>query len=122
MFLFVVRRLLISIPILIASSFLVFGLVTLAGDPCADVAEAQSPNRAQLIAQCKDRLNLNDSFPKRYVTWASGVLHGDLGQNQNGQDVWPILRQAMTTTVRLVAFATVTSIVVGLAVGILSAV
>ncbi len=122
MFLFVVRRLLISIPILIASSFLVFGLVTISGDPCAGVAEANNPNREQLIAQCRSRLNLDASYPERYVDWSTGVVTGDLGQNKVGQDVWPILKDAMTTTVRLVLLATALSILLGLAVGILSAV
>ncbi len=122
MFLFVIRRLLISIPILIASSFLVFGLVTISGDPLDEVLASTRPNRLEQAAALRVRLDLDKPFPERYVKWASGVVHGDFGQNKKGQEVAPILKQALVTTLRLVVLATVLSITLGLAVGILSAV
>ena len=45
MFFFIVRRLLISIPILLASSFLVFCLVTISGDPLAELARVAEPEQ-----------------------------------------------------------------------------
>src|SRR5829696_7856137 len=122
MFLFIVRRMLVSIPILIASSFLVFGLVTISGDPLEELYGRQTPNLEQIIAQRRIALELDKPFPERYLAWASGVITGDWGKNKNGQDVGPILGDAVITTLRLVVLATAISIMLGLAVGILSAV
>lgn len=122
MFAFIVRRILISIPILIASTFLVFGLTTMAGDPLASLRQSQSPNRDQMIAAVRDRLDLDKPVPERYGTWLKGVVTLDFGTTRGGQDVWPVLKQAMITTVRLVLLASVLSVLLGLGVGILSAV
>ena len=122
MFFFIIRRMLVSIPILLASTFLVFGLTTMAGDPLEQLRQSQSPNKQVQIAAMRDRLELDKSVPERYIKWLKGVPKLDFGKTRNGQDVWPILKQAMITTLRLVVLAVVLSVLLGLAVGILSAV
>lgn len=122
MFLFIVRRILVSIPILVASFFVVFGMVTISGDPLAFLRESQSPNRDQQIAQLSASLGLNDPFISRFWEWITGIVTLDFGVNKRGQNVWPILTDAVTTTFRLVLLATVISILIGVAVGILSAI
>ena len=122
MFFFVVRRLLVSIPIVLASTFLMFGLVTISGDPLAELRQSRNPNKEQQIAQMKARLQLDRPFQSRYFDWLRGVLHGDFGLNREGQDVSALLRQAMSTTFRLIILATVLSIVIGVLFGIITAV
>jgi peptide/nickel transport system permease protein len=122
MFFFIVRRMLVSIPILLASSFVMFFLVTISGDPLADLRISTNPNRDQLIAARRQRLNLDESFISRYIDWLSGILRGDFGQNRDGQDVSALLGDAVVTTFRLVLLATLISIVLGIVVGIITAV
>lgn len=122
MFFFILRRMLVSIPILLASTFLVFGLTTMAGDPLTDLRQSQSPNKEVQIAAMRDRLDLDKSVPERYVKWLKGVPKLEFGKTRDGQEVWPILKQAMITTLRLVVLAVLLSVAIGLAVGILSAV
>jgi len=122
MFFFIVRRFAVTVPILAASTFLVFGLVTISGDPLAQFRTSQSPNRDQIIAQARQRLQLDRSFPSRYWDWLKGVVRFDFGQNKGGQEVYPILKEALITTFRLVMLATVLSIIIGLVIGIVSAV
>jgi peptide/nickel transport system permease protein len=122
MFFFIVRRMLIAIPILLASSFVMFFLVTISGDPLADLRISTNPNRDQLIAARRQRLNLDQSFFERYVDWLSGIVRGDFGQNRDGQDVSALLGDAVVTTFRLVLLATLLSIVIGVVVGIITAV
>jgi len=122
MFFFILRRFAVTVPILAASTFLVFGLVTISGDPLAQYRTSQSPNRAQIIAQARDRLDLDRAFPARYWDWLKGVVRLDFGQNKGGQEVYPILKDALVTTFRLVMLATVLSIIIGLVIGIISAV
>ncbi len=122
MFFFIVRRMLVSIPILLASSFVMFFLVTISGDPLADLRISTNPNRDQLIAARRARLNLDDGFFERYTAWLSGIVRGDFGQNREGQDVSALLGDAIVTTFRLVLLATLMSIVLGIVVGIITAV
>ena len=122
MLLFMVRRILVSIPILLASFFVVFGLVTISGDPLAFLRESNNPNKDQQIAQLSNTLGLDRPFVERFWDWLTGIVTLDFGVNKRGQNVWPILTDAVQTTFRLVLLATVISILIGIVVGILSAI
>src|SRR6476620_11327945 len=99
MFLFIVRRLLIAIPILFLSSVLVFVLVVNAGDPLENLRGR--PNSQQLIAQKTATYHLDEPVVQRYITWAKGVLHGDFGKDATGQEVRRKLTRALWITMRL---------------------
>jgi peptide/nickel transport system permease protein len=58
----------------------------------------------------------------RYWTWAKGIVHGDFGKDATGQPVRPKLFRAMWVTMRLVFAALLIAIVLGVAVGVVSAV
>ena len=125
---FVVRRLVVSFFILIVSTMIMYLLIINAGDPLADLRTNTSPNRAALIAHRIDVLHLNQPVPQRYLSWlgrASGcVIPGrgcDLGQTIRDQDVTALLGQAIPSTLRLVTAATVLAVVLGITVGITSA-
>jgi peptide/nickel transport system permease protein len=120
MFLFIVRRLLVAIPILVLSSLLVFILVVNAGDPLENVRTR--PNAAQQIAQKTALYHLDQPVLQRYWTWAKGIVHGDFGKDANGNEIRPRLFRAMWVTMRLVFAALLIAIVLGLAVGVISAV
>ncbi|WP_040491349.1 ABC transporter permease [Ilumatobacter nonamiensis] len=122
MFFFILRRLLISIPILLASSVLMFFLVINSGDPLFDLRASTNPNVDQLIAARRQRLRLDDSAWERYWDWVTGLFAGDFGQNREGQNVSTLLWQAVQTTFRLVVLATILSIVIGIVFGIITAV
>lgn len=122
MFFFIVRRLLISIPILLASTFLSFFLVTISGDPLSELRQSRDPNAPQTMAQLRNMLDLDKPFLERYFSWLGGLLRGDFGLNRDGQDVWTLLSQAMGTTFRLIIIATIASILLGLVFGVITAV
>ncbi len=122
MFFFIVRRFLVSIPILLASTFLSFFLVTISGDPLAEYRQSRDPNREQTMAQVRKLLELDVPFHERYFSWLTGLFRGDFGVNRDGQDVWALLSQAMGTTFRLIILATIASILIGLVIGIITAV
>ena len=52
---FVVRRLIVSIPVLLLSSVLVFALVTFSGDPLADL-KAKNPPPSPAVIQAREHL------------------------------------------------------------------
>ncbi len=122
MFFFILRRFLVSVPILLASSFVMFGLVTISGDPLAEFRQSTDPNAPQTMATMRRLLELDKPFAERYFDWLGGLFTGDFGLNRDGQEVSALLTQAMGTTFRLVIIATIASIVIGLFVGIITAV
>ncbi|CAN5736709.1 hypothetical protein BH24ACT5_BH24ACT5_17970 [soil metagenome] len=132
---FIVRRLLISLPILLASSLLVFFLVTLSGDPLREFRESSSPDAPQRMAQMRATLQLDRPFFSRYLDWVGGVIplrvrarpiflewtSFDFGKTRGGQDVAALLKNAMLTSLRLVLLATVLAVLLGLVIGIVTA-
>jgi len=127
---YIVRRLLASILILLAATFLMFVLMTYSSDPLAGIRSSNlsDADKALQIQARIDALNLDQPLPVRYFLWLKGaagcVVPGakcDLGQNLKGQDVTALLGDAMPTTLRLVLAATVLSILLGVAIGIVSA-
>lgn len=122
MFFFIIRRFLVSIPILLASSLLTFWLATISGDPLAQYRQSTDPNREQTMATVRRLLELDKPFFERYVDWLGGLFRGDFGLNRDGQDVSVLLKQAAGITFRLIIIATILSIIIGLAVGIITAV
>lgn len=112
-----VRRLLVSIPLLLVVSFLVFGLIVLVpGDPAVALA-GQNPDPAQIEA-VRERLGLDDPFLVQYWHWLSGVLQGDLGTSLfTSQTVWTAIVARLPTTLSLAFLALALAAVAGVAVG-----
>ena len=127
MVVFFVKRLVSSLLVVLISSFIMYVLVDIAIDPLADLRTSTAVNKAQQIANRTAQLRLDDPVVLRYLDWlkgASGCLIGrcDLGTNwRTNQQVTSLLSGAVTTTIQLVAVATVLSIVFGVLVGIVSA-
>lgn len=118
---FIVRRLLVSIPLLFLSSFLVFVMVANAGDPLEDLRLNPRTTEVQ-IAQAERNLNLDEPVLERYRLWITDVVFDqDLGVDNKQQSVGTQLRRSLGVTMRLVLAAILVAIVVGLAVGVVSA-
>jgi peptide/nickel transport system permease protein len=123
---YVVRRLITAALILLGASFLVYNLTALSGDPLADLRASNSPNAAQLMQARSQLLDLGTPAPIRYFKWlggAAGCVVGNcnLGMNLVGQPVTQALGQALVQTLTLVTGATVLAILIGVALGIVTA-
>jgi peptide/nickel transport system permease protein len=125
---FVARRLAVSMLTLLVATFIVYVLVANAGDPLADLRTDQSANRDDKIRARTAALHLDESVPQRYLIWIKGasgcVLPGaacDLGTNIRGQEVTALVSLAIASTLRLVVLAAILAIVVGISVGVISA-
>jgi len=118
---FVIKRLIISIPILFLASMLVFVLVVKAGDPLEDLRLRPGVTKAE-IAQRSHQLGLDKTLPQRYVTWITHFVRGDFGLSIDNQPVRPEVFRALSVTLRLVLLAQVLAVVLGILVGIVSAV
>src|SRR3546814_7333506 len=118
---FIVRRLIASIFVLFAATFLMYILTAYSGDPLQDLKESNSPNKEQLIESRIKLLNLDVPPPLRYFLWLGGLFRGDLGVSVQNQQVNALLSNAITSTFTLGTSATVVSIILGIVVGIVSA-
>ena len=119
---FVIRRLVASVFVLLAATFLMYNLVALSGDPLEDLRASNAPNKEQLIESLTKRLRLDVIPPLRYFLWLGGVVfQGDLGVTVQGRSVNTLLEQALGSTLQLVTIATVVAIILGLIVGITTA-
>lgn len=121
MFGYVLRRLMISVPVLLVASFAVFTLVAVSGDPLSNLRE-QSGITAEVIEARETALGLDRSIPARYASWLGGIVQGDLGVALDGEPVATKLGRAFGVTMRMVVLAAVISVLVAIVVGVISAV
>jgi peptide/nickel transport system permease protein len=119
---FIIRRLLIAIPLVLLSSVLVFLLVANAGDPLADLKGRNPPVPEETIKLREQQLGLDKPLPQRYVTWLGNFVQGDMGTSIRGVEVRPLLWQRLKVTLRMVVLAMIIAVVLAIGAGVLSAV
>lgn len=118
---FIVRRLLIAVPVLLLASVLTFFLVVNSGDPLEGLR--QKPGISQQVIRAEEiRLGLDKPFVPRYLDWAGKFFTGDMGNDIRNKPVWPELWSAIKYTMRLVLIAELLAFTVGLMIGIVSGV
>ena len=119
---FLLHRLATIIPTLIVVSMLIFGLQQLLpGDPAMVLAgEDRDPN---VIAYLREKMHSDEPLAVRYLYWVNGVLHGDLGESLRIQkSVSELVVEKLPVTAELAALAMLIALVIGVPMGILSAV
>ena len=118
---YVVRRLLYSVAVLIAASFLVFFFVTVSGDPIAGLRITPNVSR-QSIDEISERKHLDDPIVKRYWYWVKDAVTDQFGTTLlTNKPILPDLWRVMKNTLQLVIIAQTLAILVGVSIGILSA-
>jgi peptide/nickel transport system permease protein len=121
MFRFIVRRVLISIPVVLLASILVFVVIRSSIDPLGGCAinPRQTP---ESCARLKHDLGLDRPMYVQYVTWFAHFTQGDWGKSLlSNRPVLPDIRDALANTLVLGIIATVFSLLVGVSIGVYSA-
>jgi peptide/nickel transport system permease protein len=123
---FLARRVVVSVLVLLAASFLVYLLAANSGDPLVALRTSTSPNKAAEIHQRSLQLHLNVAAPIRYFYWLWGVIQGiwghlDLGTSVTGQPVTSMLTSAVGVTIQLLTASFILAIIFGVLIGITSA-
>ncbi|KPW83208.1 MULTISPECIES: ABC transporter permease [Pseudomonas] len=122
MLMFILRRLLSSIPTLILVSLFVFTLQKLLpGDPVLAMAgEERDP---AVMEYLRDKYRLDDPIPLQYLNWVGNVLTGDLGTSlRTEQPVTTLLASKLPVTIELAILALLIALLIGIPTGIISAV
>jgi peptide/nickel transport system permease protein len=118
---YVVRRLLLLVPILLGVSILIFFWVhALPGDPAtALLGERSSP---ELVREYKERYGLDQPIPVQYWDYLKVTVQGDLGTSiQSRRDVTTEIRQRFPATIELAVCAMIFAIGLGIPLGFFAA-
>ena len=135
---YILRRLLLAIPILLGVSMVTFTFANLApGDPVSSLVRQGTDIRPGDLALLKKQLGLDRPWVERYIAWVGlqpvvalftgerpvpGILEGNLGASfVNGQSVAKTLATRIPNTVKLMAGALILSLILGVLLGVLSA-
>lgn len=119
---YVMKRILILIPTMLAVSFIVFSILYFTpADPARIMLGASAPQEA--LEQLREELGLNKPFLVQYGTYMWNALHGDFGISyRSGQSVFMEIFARFPVTFKLACFSIITVTVAGLFLGVLSAV
>jgi ABC-type dipeptide/oligopeptide/nickel transport system permease component len=122
---YTVRRLFLVIPtVFVAISFLFLLFFVLPGDPAALIAGGTSRNvDPGVVQRINDRYGLDDPIHEQFVNYWSRTIRWDLGESYlNRRSVNDILGDKAPNSIRLAIWATIIEIVVGISVGLVSAI
>ena len=119
---YLIRRLLLTIPVLLGVATLVFSLIhMIPGDPAqAMLGEGAAPED---IAQLRERLGLDRPLLVQYGSFLQGLARGDLGVSlRNDQPVLQQILDRMPATAELALASMAVAILIALPLGIIAAV
>lgn len=122
MYRYVIKRILMLIPVIIGISFLVYFVIDLApGDIIGQIAPEDAT--VQEIAALRTEYGFDQPIVIRYINYMKGMVHGDLGTSYiTGKDVFQSYMERLPATL-ILAFASIfVSIVISIPLGIISAI
>ena len=119
---YVLRRLVIAVPVMFGISLVLFTILALApGDPFGELAS--NPNVPREIAQqLREKFGLDDPLPIRYVRWLSAMVQGDWGFSFVSRiDVDTLILQRLPTSLFVLGSAQLLGLLIALPIGTYSA-
>ena len=119
---FIGRRLLLLLPVLLGILLITFSLARLIpGDPCyIMLGEKATPEKCFAF---RERFGLNDSIPVQFVRYAQNLAQGNLGTSiKDSRDISDFVAERLPMTIELTVFATAFSSLLGVTLGVVSAV
>ncbi|MFT3872957.1 MAG: ABC transporter permease [Nocardioides sp.] len=116
---FVAVRLAATVALLLVASFVVFGLLHLTpGDPARNLLGPRTPD-PETLAQIRAQYHLDEPFWQQYLSWLTGVLHGDLGHSIRGNvSVGALIADRAVLTLQLAGLAFLFTLLIALPLGI----
>ncbi|TFJ91346.1 ABC transporter permease [Lentibacillus salicampi] len=119
---YIIRRLVMLIPVLLGVSILTFSLVHLIpGDPAKSMlGEKATETQLELL---REEMGLNDPYIVQYGNFIGKILQGDLGESiQSKEDIAVEIAQKLPATIELTIFAMILAMVIGILAGVIAAV
>lgn len=122
MYKYIIKRLLMMIPVIIGVTIIIFLIMALSpGDPARLVLGEMASEES--VANWRETHGLNDPLPVRYVNYMKNMLKGDLGTSYaNGRSVATEISSRFPITLRLAIVGMIVALVIAIPLGIVSAV
>jgi peptide/nickel transport system permease protein len=118
---FILRRLLLSIVVLVGVTILVSGMLHISGDPVAIILESGYASNEEREA-LRHELGFDRPFILQYIDFVRGALQGDLGRSLRfRQPALELVMERLPATAHLALAAMLVSVLVAIPVGVLSA-
>ncbi|MBE0688854.1 MAG: ABC transporter permease [Anaerolineae bacterium] len=117
---YLLRRLILTIPVLFAITIIVFGLMELAPGDVADYfVSPEIQMSPEALDQLRARLGLDQPVSVRYVNWLGNVIQGDLGYRfTDGEAVATVVTRRLSASLPLIGLAIVIGVAVGVPLGV----
>jgi peptide/nickel transport system permease protein len=118
---FLVRRILLTIPVLLGVATLVFSLIHLIpGDPVQSMLGDGAPQES--INELRSRLGLDRPLYVQYFSFLNGVAHGNLGTSlRTSESVTRAIADRLPATFELAAAAMLVAVVIAIPLGVIAA-
>lgn len=120
---YVIRRLLLLIPVLFFVSILIFGMSRMApGDPVLIMVGGHQTT-PEVLQNIRVKYHLDKPVYEQYFVWLKNAVTGDLGESfKMKQSVSSVIAERLPLTIQLVLLSTIITLVLAVPLGILAAV
>ena len=116
---YVLRRLLVSAPLVLLASFILFVAVRATFDPLAKLRQSRDPG---VIERETQRLGLDQSVPEQYALWLKGIVTGNWGVSaRTGEDVRSVILAALGPTLQLIVWGELFAVLIAGAISVYTA-
>lgn len=124
---YILRRFGMMLSVVFGASFLAYNLQAYSSDPLSAFGESTAENKEYLVAKMIRDLQLDIPPPIRYFSWLRGIVAGlwgkfDMGLTSANIPVTEVLGNAIPITIKLVITSTFLAIVLGISVGMITAI
>ncbi|MCL2874234.1 MAG: ABC transporter permease [Defluviitaleaceae bacterium] len=118
---YILKRLLMMIPIILGVTFVIFFMTYITpGDPAVLTLGEAAP--AEAVEALREEMGLNDPFLVRYFNYVINMVQGDLGNSfVTRRGVIDEILDRFPTTLMLAFYGTILSVIIGIPLGIISA-
>ena len=119
---YILKRLLLMIPTILITSFLIYWAMDLAGgDPVLQILPENAT--VEMQEELRESMGLNDPFLVRYFRYMAGMLTGDMGESyRTGLDVFDTFMTCLPMTLQLGGSALIFACIISVPLGIYTAI
>ncbi len=122
MTLYIARRLLLLVPVLIGASLVIFLLLRLLPGDVSDVILGTDDIELEVQQQIREKLGLDDPLHVQYGKWFWGILQGDLGRSMRTEaPVMTLIIERLPITFEIALMCIIISTVIAVPLGVVSA-
>jgi len=119
---YIAKRLMILIPTVLCVVFIIFSIIHLMPSSPGRVILGMYATDEQ-VEQLNEEMGYNDPLPVQFVRYVANAIQGDFGKSyQSGLPVFDVLMPKFPTTFKLAVFSMLVACLLGIPLGILSAV